>query len=114
MTMTPEEKAEQLAEKWWDEGSINHTFGPAQEAELARAIREAVEEERATCLRDIEGERLSGETDDEGDKAYNMALEHAAEAIRERPAQPASQEVGSGEAQRAPAHGPRRPTGDEQ
>lgn len=51
---------------------------------IAAAERRGAAQERQRCLDDIAGEALTGETGDEGDAAYNMALEHVAETIRAR------------------------------
>lgn len=56
----------------------------AGEVIIARAIIAAKAEEREECLAAVLDEQLSGDSDDEGDRAYMRAINDAAAAIRNR------------------------------
>lgn len=51
---------------------------------LVEASARGARVERERCIADAEGERLTGDTGEEEDKAYNMAIEHVVDAIRSR------------------------------
>lgn len=53
-------------------------------AVISEASARGARVERERCIADAEGERLTGDTGEEGDKAYNMAIEHVVDAIRSR------------------------------
>jgi hypothetical protein len=98
--MTPEQRAEAIAAKhrieierqrWTVNGMESCTIvsqeaiSPEVRDELAAAIREAVEAEREACATMILDEQVDDlDTGNPEDKAYNMALRHAADAIRAR------------------------------
>jgi hypothetical protein len=56
-------------------------FRAALASLFAAAEAGGAERERALCIEDAEGERLSGETGEESDEAYNTAIEHVVNAI---------------------------------
>jgi hypothetical protein len=94
---TPEERAHKVVH-----GTLaTRHLTPAERNTLVERIASALSaaeergaaRERERCLADIDSERLYGDTGDRGDEAYNMALEHACEAIRRR----ARSEKGEGE-----------------
>lgn len=91
-TRTAAEVAREFANRWpqTSEGSYRITpdGGVTYVQMLEVLVREAEERgaarERALCLADIEGERLTGETGEEADLAYNQALGDAKSAILNR------------------------------
>lgn len=79
---TPEDRAREIVGRYMQPLGIDGASEDALEGDIAQALREAETRGMERAAEIAESERVSGETGEETDAAYNLAVEHIAAAIR--------------------------------